>query len=340
CDGACCKEGHTCNNGVCEGCPTGSTRFYLKQETAEKISTSLWDSAVNLACSGVYEQYTGTMQTQTMECCKAPKEIKEKTKEQRSLNTTVLGVEIACVTLTTTTYACECPEGQEECGEECCEVCNEAKTGCCTNTVCGEGENKKCCAAGEKCSPAEECCPHVCGVSCCDEDGCDSTGNACAGCKKGETKCGEGDNKWCCPSDNTCGNASTKQCCKDNLCCENGLKVLAAPLGTKDEYGTYDYNGLWCINCDGHLGCGTDVTVDMGGGVQFCGLNERVLPDDASSGAGVCCANYYNYGDSGGCHCTESGIMDQFYDAQCNFDPESEALRELCHYEPDNPLCK
>ncbi|MBQ4084908.1 MAG: hypothetical protein IJC30_04560, partial [Alphaproteobacteria bacterium] len=156
CDSTC-QEGQTCENGSCKGCPTGYTSFYLKQESAEKVSAGLLDSAVTLACSDVYNQYMGTMQTQTMGCCKAPKEIKEKTKEQRSLNTTVAGVEIACVTLTTTTYACECPEDKPTtCGDKCCSgPCNDSGDGCKYMGTCN-GKEMECLATVWELADADE----------------------------------------------------------------------------------------------------------------------------------------------------------------------------------------
>lgn len=166
-----------------------------------------------------------------------------------------------------------------------------------------------------ECPEGKEKCKDVCYDKCSGAQTRNTETCAC-GCPEGEKDCGG----WCCPSDNTCGNASTKQCCKDSLCCENGLKVLAAPVGTYDEGADmYDYNGWWCFDCDGHLGCGTAVAVDFGGFTQFCRLNQKVLNDSANPGLSQCCDPQYTYADNGNCCCSEACILDGIlYDEQCN----------------------
>lgn len=113
---------------------------------------------------------------------------------------------------------CECPDGTDKCGPDCCpaeaECCDAA---CCYGHCYGQ---ELCCPGDNWCDAVGECCPE--GTVCCGESGCqdvccapNACGGACGGCEEGQI-CQNGLCLW------TCSQSSSSLCtdhCTQNWHC-------------------------------------------------------------------------------------------------------------------------
>ena len=208
--------------------------------------------------------------------------------------------------------ACECPEGFENCGPDCCasgisECCDNA---CCFGSCYGEelccqegtifcgGECRpgECgsdsdCPEGSICDPSTYSC--VCTPNCdgktCGDNGC---GGQCGSCPDGQScqngVCG-------CSVGFLCTDGACHACCEGANCATfygGDTECWACVSGTCAYYGGFCSSGT----------CGTS-SADVIGHCVECGKSGPLSPD-ACNAEVPCCAGYtcdFKFGDTGLC---------------------------------------